>query len=83
MIAYDSSLVPLGEKYFCAFAGRRDGKNFVYSEEELKAKYAENIKMTARVPEALSNTMGNTLFIAAFKTKKAMNEFYSDALKIN
>ena len=39
--------------------------------------------MTARVPEALSNTMGNTLFIAAFKTKKAMNEFYSDALKIN
>ena len=26
MIAYDSTLVPVGERYYCAFAGRRDGK---------------------------------------------------------
>lgn len=83
MVAYDSTLVTVGERQYCAFAGRRDGKNFVNSDDELKAKYAENIKTVARVPEALSNTMGNTMFVASFKTKKAMHEFYSDALKTN
>lgn len=81
MIAYDSTLVATGDKYYCAFAGRRDGKEFVYTEQDIRDKYTENIKQVGRVPEALSNTMGNTLYIASFKTKKQMEEFYSDVLE--
>ena len=81
VMAYGSSLVGCGEKYYCAFAGRRDGKNFVCSEQEIKDKYAENLKRIDRVPDVLSGAMGNTMYIANFKTKKQMDEFYRDVLK--
>ena len=79
MIAYDSSLKTCGEKNFCAFAGRRDGKNFKLSHDELCAKYAANMKMVSRIPDALSGAMGNQMYVANFPTEEAMNAFYADA----
>ena len=79
MIAYDSSLKACGEKNFCAFAGRRDGKNFKLSHDELCAKYAANMKMVSRIPDALSGAMGNQMYVANFPTEEAMNAFYADA----
>ena len=29
MIAFDHSMIPVGKHAYCAFAGRRDGKDFV------------------------------------------------------
>ena len=81
VMAYGSSKVGCGEKYYCAFAGRRDGKNFVYNEQEITEKYAQNMKNVARIPDVLSGTMGNTMYIANFKTKKEMDDFYHDVLK--
>ena len=79
MIAYDSSLKTVGERNFCAFAGRRDGKNFKLSHDELCAKYAANMKMVSRIPDALSGAMGNQMYVANFPTEEAMNAFYADA----
>ncbi|MGN0754662.1 MAG: acetyl-CoA carboxylase biotin carboxylase subunit family protein [Aristaeellaceae bacterium] len=79
MIAYDSSLKTVGERSFCAFAGRRDGKNFRLSHDELCRKYAKNMKMVSRIPDALSGAMGNQMYVANFPTKEAMNAFYADA----
>ena len=79
MIAYDSTLKACGEKNFCAFAGRRDGKNFKLSHDELCAKYAANMKMVSRIPDALSGAMGNQMYAANFPTEEAMNAFYADA----
>ena len=79
MIAYDSSLKGVGERNFCAFAGRRDGKNFKLSHDELCAKYAANMKMVTRIPDALSGAMGNQMYVANFPTEEAMNAFYADA----
>ena len=81
MIAYDSTLVPSGEKFFCAFAGRRDGKPFLYSEDEISAMYPQNIKVVGTIPFALSAAMGNTYFLATFKTEEEMNAFYVEVLK--
>ena len=81
MIAYDSTLVPSGEKFFCAFAGRRDGKPFLYSEDEILAMYPQNIKVVGTIPFALSAAMGNTYFLATFKTEEEMNAFYVEVLK--
>ena len=80
MIAYDSSLAPVGEHNFCAFAGRRDGKNFVLDHDALMAKYGHCMKMVDRIPDALSGAMGNQMYVANFPTKEAMDEFYKDAL---
>jgi len=80
MIAYDSSLMPVGEHNFCAFAGRRDGKDFVLDHDALMAKYGHCMKMVDRIPDALSGAMGNQMYVANFATKEEMDAFYKDAL---
>ena len=47
MIAYGSSMAPVGEHNFCAFVGRRDGKNFIMNHDEMMAKYGHCMKLTA------------------------------------
>ena len=80
MIAFGSSLYPVGERYYCGFAGRRDGKNFVLCHEELVEKYSANIKMVDRIPDALAGAMGNQMYLATFSTKEELDKFYSDAV---
>lgn len=81
VMAFDSTLVSYGEKYYCAFAGRRDGKNFVYSEQDIIDRYRNNLKSIERVSEALSGCMGNLSFIANFETREKMQEFFDDIIK--
>ena len=81
MIAFDKSTMPVGERAFCAFAGRRDGKPFKYSHEEIMEMYGEQMKMVERIPDALSGAMGNQMYVANFPTKKAMDKFYKDMVK--
>ena len=80
MIAYGSSLAPVGEHNFCAFVGRRDGKDFILNHDELMAKYGHCMKMVDRIPEALSGAMGNQMYVANFPTKEEMDAFYVDAV---
>ena len=79
MIAFDSTLKTCGEKNFCAFAGRRDGKNFKLSHQELMDKYRSQMRMVSRIPDALSGAMGNQMYVANFPTKEALDAFYKDA----
>ena len=80
MIAYGSSLMPEGEHFYCAYAGRRDGKNFILSHEELMEKYGDHMKMVERIPDALAGAMGNRMYVATFSTKREMDAFYKDAV---
>ncbi len=81
MIAYGSSAMPAGKRAFCAFAGRRDGKNFALGHEAIMAKYGGAMKMVGRIPEALSGAMGNQMYIATFDTKEELDAFYDDILR--
>ncbi len=80
MIAYDSTLTPVGGHQFCAFAGLRDGKNFKMSHEDIMAKYGSCMKMVDRMPDALAGAMGNRIYVATFPTREALDSFYSDVL---
>lgn len=80
MIAFDQSTVPTGEDFYCAFIGRRDGKNFVLGHDDIIAKYGANMKMVERIPDALSGAMGNQMYLANFSTKEEMDQFYQDTL---
>ena len=82
MIAYDSTQYPQGEHFYCAFAGRRDGKNFRLDHDALMAKYAANMKMVERIPDALSGAMGNQMYLANFSTKEELDQFYADAVAV-
>ena len=81
MIAFDRSTVPVGDHAYCAFAGRRDGKDFVLDHEAIMAKYGSRMKMVERIPDALSGAMGNQMYVAAFPTKEEMDAFYCDVLQ--
>ena len=83
MIAFDRSTMPIGEHAYCAFAGRRDGKDFIMNHEAIVAKYGDSIKMMERVPDVLSGAMGNQMYVAVFNSSKEVNEFYNDILKCN
>ena len=83
MIAYDSSQMSVGEHQFCAFAGRRDGKDFKLDHEALMAKYSAHMRMADRMPDALSGAMGNQMYVATFPTREEMDAFYADALACN
>ena len=81
MIAFDKSEMEVGEHCYCGFIGRRDAKEYAVSMDELRAKYAANIKMDQRVPDALSSAMGNQMLLVNFSTKKELDGFYKDAMK--
>ena len=80
MIAFDRSTMPVGKHAYCAFAGRRDGKDFILGHEDILAKYKDNIRMAERIPDVLSGAMGNQMYVAVFGSQKEMDEFYNDIL---
>lgn len=81
MIAFDKTEMHPGERQYCAFAGRRDGKRFVLSHEAVMEKYRQNIRMEDRLPEVLADAMGNQIYIAVFPTRHEMEKFFQDILK--
>lgn len=81
MIAFDHSTVQVGNHKFCAFAGRRDGKNFVMNHADIMARYGAQMKMVDRIPDVLSGAMGNQMYVAVFPTREEMDTFYKDILE--
>ena len=78
MIALDRSTQAAGKRCFCVFAGRRDGKDFLLSHEEVLEKYAAHLKIVDRVPDALSACMANQMYVATFSTQRELDRFYKD-----
>ena len=78
MIAFDRSTKEVGQRAHCAFAGLRDGKNFVMNHDDIMAKYGHQMRMVGRIPDALSGAMGNQMYVANFATYEEMQQFYAD-----
>ena len=73
MIAYDSTLVPMnGQHYFCGFCGRRDGKNYKMSHDDIMREYGHKMKLAARTPAALSGAMADMMYVANYDTEEEM-----------
>ena len=81
MIAFGKNSVPMDRpRHYCAFVGRRDGKNFVMDHNAVMAKYGYNMKMQGRIPEALSGAMANEMYVANFDTEEQMKQYFADLL---
>ncbi len=81
MIAFDRSTKEEGKHSYCAFIGRRDGKNYVMKHEDILAKYGNCLRMNERVADALSGAMGNHMYLATFDTEEQLNQYYEDTSK--
>lgn len=78
MVAFDSNSKPIGNRHYCAFYGRRDGRNYAMSDADIMQKYGHCMKMWGRIPDALSGAMANQMYVANFDTEEEMNGFYAD-----
>lgn len=81
MIAFDHCADdPYHARHYCAFVGRRDGKQYAMSHDEIQAKYGPNIKMQDRMPDALADCMGNQMYVVNVDTDEQLQEFFRDLL---
>jgi hypothetical protein len=64
------------QKYYCVYYGRKDGKQYAHSHQEILDKYQGKIKMAERLPDILSQAMGNDFYIVNVDTKDEIDEFY-------
>ena len=80
MIAFGSSLYPVGEHSFCVFAGRWDCKKYKLDHTAMVSKYCRNLRMVERVPGALVGAMGNQMYVACFPTQEELDEFFKDII---
>ena len=86
MVAFDERRKDAGEQYFCAYASRRDCYTYVHSHEDIFAKYGPGIFsatdpnlgicMCQRMPDALSDALGNQVYMARFSNKKDIQPFF-------
>jgi len=76
MVAFDECRKPQGEQYYCAYAARRDGKSYKHSHEEIWNRYGSAICMADRVPDALSDDLGNYAFMVRLQDKKEIDPFF-------
>lgn len=76
MVAFNQCHVDLNkEHYYCAYAGRKDNKHYIHSEEEILSVYAENLKMHVRMPDVFALVMGNQMFVCNFDTYEEVEDF--------
>ena len=76
MVAFDECRKPQGEQYYCAYASRRDGKAYAHGHQEIIDRYGAAVCFQGRVPDALSDDLGNHCYIARFADKKDMDPFF-------
>ena len=82
MIAGVTSPVQTDKKCFCAFVGRRNGKHYALSREEILIRYGSHMKEHGEVDAALAPAMGDERFIACFDTEKEVYAFFRETTRI-
>ncbi len=82
MVAFDHSTLPEGEHFFCGFAGRRDGKDFVLDHQAILDRYGPQLRMVDRVPDALSGAMGNQMYVGIFSTQAELDDFFAQLIAV-
>ncbi len=76
MVVYDRTYVDLTQqKYFCVYAGRRNGKPYVHTPEEIRQRYAGKIVLDVPIPAAISGAMGDYQWTARLDTEEEKDEF--------
>ena len=64
-----------GPKFYCVYAGRRDGQKYKHTHAEIMARYGTRMKMCDRMPDALALDMGNQMYVINARTIKERDCF--------
>lgn len=82
VMAFDKNLEPVDQKAnYCLYVGRRDNVSYINSEENIWDRYHDVIMKDGRMPDALSEAMGNRYFIFRIPDYNTLIEIWRYALK--
>ena len=70
-----------GEKYYCAYASRKDGHSFTHTHEEIMGKYEDAIVLQEEMPPVDWPSMGRYVYMARFKEREEMEEYFKYVLE--
>lgn len=76
MVAFGQRRKDEGTQYYCAYASRRDCHSYLHGTDEVLSEFADSVSMHGRMPEALSDALGNEVFMARFKNKGDISGFF-------
>ena len=82
MVTADRRLFPASEeRWFCAYAARKDDRGYAHTPEEIMARYGASIVMREEMPPIDWPQMGRYLYMARFRSEEEMHEFFAFVLK--
>ena len=68
-------LPPAEEKYYCVYAGRKEGHAYTHTHEEIMERYGGAIVMQEEMPPVNWPQMGRFMYTARLKTKAEVKAF--------
>lgn len=68
---------PDGRGWLCVYAGRRKGRQYAHTHDEILSTWENELVMQQEVPAALSNDMGDYMYVARVDSEERLHEFSS------
>ena len=81
MLIYDKCFMDVKQKYLVAYIGRRDGIDYMLSNDQINQKYGDLVMLDVDVPEALSAAMGNHVFIVRAENQEHLDFLIDELLR--
>ena len=81
MIQKDTTTQIAQRDYYGVNVGRRNTGKYHYKSREIKYKYQDQLVMVEHVPAVLSDALGDTSYVAKFKTMQEVQSFINDCTK--
>ena len=78
MVAFDRNTKPIGRHRYFAFYGRRDGRAYKLSHEDVLRRYGQKMVMCDRVPDALASAMANQMYVCLFDEKDELDAYFQE-----
>ena len=76
MVAYDERRMPASEdRFYCVYAGRKEGHTYTHAHEEIMARYGADIVMQEEMPPVNWPQMGRFMYTARLRTIEETQEF--------
>ncbi len=82
MVTFDrTEWQPADREYCCAYAGRKNSKRYLLSDEEIWNRWGGKITMCEEMPPMMVRTMGNRMYTARLDSVEEAQCFIRDVLK--
>ncbi|MBR1406261.1 MAG: hypothetical protein IJ578_04940 [Bacteroidales bacterium] len=79
MVTAGKRLLPeSGDDHWCVYYGRRDGRNYVLSHEDILQRYESRMVMTGRIPAAIAPDLGDQMYMVQIRSEAEKEAFLRD-----